>query len=312
MTDLTNGARLTGHEFCRKEGGTKMTRGLVAVLGLVAAFALMLPAAASSQGTFTLSSFGTAAIDGQLSAGEWPATGVTIPLLLGGSATIYAMNDGTTLYLAAQLPTGNLPSVEFRFDNDQDGNQPGSEVGDDGLLWVPGGICPAGCDTHRSATDVGIDAGFGGTNDLTLASSASGGTRTVEFAHPLNSADDAHDFSLAAGDTVGVLALVRVGVNMGSVLGDITIASPPASTQLTALRELVASLDIHHGIAKALDSKLRAALAALEADDTAGTCTALQDFRNLVKAQTGKKLSAGQAEDLTDAAIDIQEQICFD
>jgi FIMAH domain len=289
-----------------------MTRGLVAVLGLVAACALMLPAAASSQGTFTLSAFGTAAIDGQLSAGEWPATGVTIPLLLGGSATIYAMNDGTTLYLAAQLPTDAPESVEFRFDNDHDGNQPGSEVGDDGLLWVDGGICPAGCDTHSTATGGGIDTGFGGTNDLTFATSASAGTRTVEFAHPLDSADDAHDFSLAAGDTVGVWALVRSGVRIGDALGDITIASPPTSTQLTALRELVASLGIHHGIAKALDSKLRAALAALEADDTAGTCTALQDFRNLVKAQTGKKLSAGQAEDLTDAAIHIGEQICFD
>jgi NADPH:quinone reductase-like Zn-dependent oxidoreductase len=66
------------------------------------------------------------------------------------------------------------------------------------------------------------------------------------------------------------------------------------------------------GVVEAVGSSVTEFKTALEADDTVGTCTALQDFRNLVKAQTGKKLSAGQAEDLTDAAIHIGEQICFD
>jgi subtilisin-like proprotein convertase family protein len=100
----------------------------------------------------------------------------------------------------------------------------------------------------------------------------------------------------------------------GSISGgwslDITTAFD-AEEAIGDLRDLVAGMGIHHGIANALDSKLRAALAALEADDTAGACVALQDFQNLVNAQTGKKLSVSQAQQLTDAARRIFEQICF-
>jgi subtilisin-like proprotein convertase family protein len=72
------------------------------------------------------------------------------------------------------------------------------------------------------------------------------------------------------------------------------------------LRDLVASLDIHHGIANALDSKLRAALAALEEGDTAGACDSLRAFLNQVAAQEGKKLTEAEAEQLTDAATEIR------
>ena len=63
------------------------------------------------------------------------------------------------------------------------------------------------------------------------------------------------------------------------------------------------------GLTTALNAKLNAALAALDADDTAGACTSLQDFLNLVSAQSGKKLTEEQAEELTDAANAIREQL---
>jgi len=100
---------------------------------------------------------------------------------------------------------------------------------------------------------------------------------------------------------------------IGSISGgwslDITVEAPDAEQMIADLRELVASLGIHHGITNALDAKLRAALAALEADDTDSACASMQSFLNLVEAQTGKKLNPGQAQHLTDAANHISEQI---
>lgn len=78
------------------------------------------------------------------------------------------------------------------------------------------------------------------------------------------------------------------------------------SHAIADLRELVASLSIHHGIANALDSKLRAALAALEMGDTAGACDSLQAFLNQVAAQNGKKLTQARAQQLTNSATAIR------
>jgi len=48
-----------------------------------------------------------------------------------------------------------------------------------------------------------FDTAEGGTSDGQGKSSGSGGYNYFEISHPLNSADDAHDFSLTAGNTVG-------------------------------------------------------------------------------------------------------------
>ena len=98
----------------------------------------------------------------------------------------------------------------------------------------------------------------------------------------------------------------------GSISGgwslDITTEEPPDPAEdIADLRELLASFDdIHHGIANALDSKLQAALAALENDDTASACDSLQAFLNQVAAQDGKKLSEDQADALSEAATEIR------
>ena len=98
----------------------------------------------------------------------------------------------------------------------------------------------------------------------------------------------------------------------GSISGgwslDITAGETPEQ-KIADLRDLVAGLGIQHGIAKALDSKLQDALDALAVDDTAGACDSLQSFLDLVNAQTGKKLTSAQAQQLTDAANDIRTQL---
>jgi subtilisin-like proprotein convertase family protein len=95
----------------------------------------------------------------------------------------------------------------------------------------------------------------------------------------------------------------------GSISGgwslDITVEQTPEQA-IADLRDVVAGLDIHHGIANALDSKLEEALDALEADDTAGACDSLQAFLNQVAAQDGKKLTEAQADELSEAATEIR------
>jgi hypothetical protein len=104
----------------------------------------------------------------------------------------------------SQAPGNDL--LNFTFDNDHDGL---AEIGDDGLalrfdnlfqdVFNPSGIC---CHTSQ-------DVFAGGTTDLmamvTHTNPVPGGigTYTAEYQHPLDSADDAHDFSLAADDVVG-------------------------------------------------------------------------------------------------------------
>ena len=55
-----------------------------------------------------------------------------------------------------------------------------------------------------------FDTSFGGTNDGDGAFSNAGGVTVYEFSHPLDSPDDANDFSLAIGDIVGFYVFIRL------------------------------------------------------------------------------------------------------
>jgi subtilisin-like proprotein convertase family protein len=98
----------------------------------------------------------------------------------------------------------------------------------------------------------------------------------------------------------------------GSISGgwslEITAGTTPEQ-KISDLQDLVAGMGIHHGITNALESKLQHALDALAADDTAGACYWMQSFVDLVNAQTGKKISSGDAQQLIDAANEIRTQL---
>jgi hypothetical protein len=79
-----------------------------------------------------------------------------------------------------------------------------------------------------------------------------------------------------------------------------------STEQLTDLIALVQSLSIEAGVKNALIVKLRAALAALNASDSPTDCARLQDFINLVNAQTGKKLTAASSNCVAWAAMRIR------
>jgi hypothetical protein len=89
-----------------------------------------------------------------------------------------------------------------------------------------------------------------------------------------------------------------------------TLPSTPQVVQaIDDLRERVASYGLQRGPARSLDAKLEAALNAWQAGNSAGACSALSDFLNEVRAQTGKKLTEAQAQQLSAAANDIRTQI---
>jgi hypothetical protein len=168
-----------------------------------------------------LSGFGTAAIDGVMSPGEWDGAGridylANVPTHDGGGTTpvtLFVMNDETSLYIALRIlrvSFGGATNPIFEFDNNHNGVWP--EEGDDGFGMAVGIYSPATFfDVFRtsqppcpSGSICGLlDGDFGGTNDGTTAASNDGQFTHIEFSHPLNSNDDLHDFSISLGDSIG-------------------------------------------------------------------------------------------------------------
>ena len=213
----------------------------------------------------SLSAFATVVpiIDGILSPGEWEDAATTaftmvIPLNRCTSCppqrshetTLYVKNDASNLYLAWVVKDQDVDPVDiarFHFDNNHDGQR---EVGDDAINFIIGEFYngkPGRDDFLKSLTTFveGPDVGGGaGTNDIISAASHTNlsgiGDYTFELSHPLDTADDAHDFSLSEGDTVG-LALeffedgegagwwpLPLGLQPNITIADIIIASPPS------------------------------------------------------------------------------------
>jgi hypothetical protein len=170
---------------------------------------------------------GTATIDGSLSPGEWDGArrldlAARLPAHDGGAtipATIRAMNDGTTLYVSLQVGRatyGGSTSFALYFDNDHDGIR---EAGDDAFLASVGMFSPVYfLDWHWNSCVPGgpglecpdIDANRSGSSEGASAAGIGGGSAVLEASHPLNSADDGHDFSLGPGSVVGFAALVSL------------------------------------------------------------------------------------------------------
>lgn len=154
-------------------------------------------------------------IDGIIDTGEWDdASTVTVTLVAQSSeshsATICEKNDATYMYLAVRVLDDDFNAMDgvfFDFDNNHDGKR---QQGDDWLYvlaWTNGlGLAEDGYyNASRGSTS---DVGDQGTNDIVGKASHTNisgmGDYTFELKHLLDSADDAHDFSLNPNDTVGV------------------------------------------------------------------------------------------------------------
>lgn len=168
--------------------------------GLLAACAL-LPGSATAVSSIVFRGFGTATLDGAMSAGEWDSAGhvdftVNRAASEGGGtvpATMYAMNDAGNLYFGIRVMNATIGYS--RFDVQFGGrNQEGADRLQVDRLGnfvdrFSHEIAPSSWLTVR-------DIDYGGTTDGAEAEANAPGYSFYELSHPLNDADDAHDFSL--------------------------------------------------------------------------------------------------------------------
>jgi hypothetical protein len=157
---------------------------------------------------------GTATIDGVVGSEEWATArclnfDAAIPE--GGTtpAMLCAMNDASNVYFLVRFSRGPDPrsSVDFQFDQNRSG---GINSGDDLIVfqnplftfeddhWFDNAVsdtCPVSSICSRS------DVSAGGTTDGAGGYGNNGGETIMEVSHPL-AAGDAHDISVAAGQTI--------------------------------------------------------------------------------------------------------------
>lgn len=205
----------------------RRTIAALVALMLVGSMLTALPTKAHAPGV-VLYGRGTATIDGVISPGEWNNAGninFTVNTPHGGTTpgTLSVMNDGNNLYFAVQFAraTNDLWSyVAFYFDNDNSGGAV-ADGGDDEFVFGSDGNF---YDDYRIYDPVHghnvsfFDTDKGGTNDGTGAVGDEEELWVYELSRPLDSTDDAHDFSLHPGNRVGFM--LNVGINAGSAWPD--------------------------------------------------------------------------------------------
>lgn len=103
--------------------------------------------------------------------------------------------------------------------------------------------------------------------------------------------------------------LVEIHANLDSL----TLRPPPTPEEnLAALANKVMNLNLKNGISNSLDSKLDAALGALDdvnENNDVAACNTLSSFINAVEAQSGNQIPSSDADDLISDVMEIQEQL---
>ncbi|HEX8129515.1 MAG TPA: hypothetical protein VF527_10470 [Pyrinomonadaceae bacterium] len=110
-------------------------------------------------------------------------------------------------------------------------------------------------------------------------------------------------------DGTNVTKLNAPGSSPNWVRAQVQPPPPPVKTpaeRISDLNALVRSFGLNHGTETSLTVKLRDALNALNAGNTAVACAKLADFANHTRAQSGKKLTTAQATQLIDEANSIR------
>jgi Bacterial Ig domain/Peptidase family C25 len=176
--------------------------------GLVIVAALVAPAAAYAHnptGPINAStSTNVPTIDGTVNAAEWADAQQYSLGFTGHPGTLWVKHTATTIYFAARISDapGAITDLSLYFDNNHNGIK---DPGEDGVISDPTdgdfffSPTPAPGQHPRDTED-------GGTNDVVAAKGfdLGAGQSMFEMSHPKNSADDAHDFSVANGQTVGL------------------------------------------------------------------------------------------------------------
>ena len=163
-----------------------------------------------------LTGAGTANVtDQSFTASQWSSAGrAFFPMKTPAgivTATVYVMNDNQNLYVAVRFPRNTIDKatvLNFIADADNDGI---NVAGDDAFQYYGSGSLLGFKDQHAVACGQNVC----GQNDPSSNDGAGsfyndGTTSTFEVSHPLNSADDQHDFSLGARSRIGFKLLLDI------------------------------------------------------------------------------------------------------
>ncbi len=173
-------------------------------------------------------------LDGRLCPGEWDGAleipfEINLPNDSTGPGVLYMTDDTTRVYVGARFKHSEefaLTYLVVLFDNDNDGiherqnTLTPAEEGDDyfSLLGLGTGGRFSGASSFFDGfqtlrtndprgvvglSDLDDPDGYSGTSDGEVVFQVTDGYAVYEAWHPLDSADDLHDFSLQAGQTVG-------------------------------------------------------------------------------------------------------------
>ncbi|MCL4210089.1 MAG: hypothetical protein KJZ68_05455, partial [Phycisphaerales bacterium] len=204
--------------------------------------------------TFTAWSEVTPVIDGRIDSGEWDDAAQHTQ----GNVTVWVKNDGVRLFIAVLVRDATFrPAhegggqftgiIDFNGDNDTDLR---AEPGDD--VWFIG-LSTRFVGDYYVAHDLvrRQDSGDGGTTDIQVAYQHSNpiveerGDYTFEFQGLLDSADDAHDFSLMSGDSIGFrFSTIDGRFPPASAFAQITVAAPPEPEGCILDQELDSEIDV--------------------------------------------------------------------
>ena len=181
---------------------------------LVTALICAISGAAHASDGLTLRGYGTPVVDGVLSPGEWDAAGHydfranRSPAEGGGTvpATLFVMNDATNLYLALRIGVADLGYSAFDgifMPSDLNPFGPGNDI----LRATPTFFE----DYHYQQTspntwDWVADVADGGTRDGTAVAMQYSDYAVFEVSHPLDCADNGHDFSLTIPSHISFIA----------------------------------------------------------------------------------------------------------
>ena len=202
---------------------TKAIATVMLTMFLLSGIMTAVPASGHSGVSFSAWTWTPPTIDGTIdTAVEW-ASAATTPFTstLGLEGIFYVMNDGNNLYIAVRTTDSTLSqdgtgtdAVWIYFDNNNNGVGP--EAGDDIIGWN-GYLSEGFKDGYSDGTYVWWkDTDAGGDSDGSATATNDGTYSYFEISHPLDTTDDAHDFSLSTGDTIGFAIRFTVdGFNKG-------------------------------------------------------------------------------------------------
>jgi hypothetical protein len=194
------------------------------------------------------------------------------------------------------------------------GGQPGSDTGPGtGGAGGSGGGCVSGASGFDGSGSAGGAGGAGATGNVLGSQGGGGGGGFFGAAGGGGGGSAGHALGIAGGGGGGSGYLdpttttdgsTGPGTNTGNGSGTITYTVSPTDLAGTLVTDSTGK-----GPGTALADKASAIQTAVNAGQTATACAAITNYLGLVKAQTAKKLSRGDATLLTTDATNLAEAL---